>query len=117
MNELDDAMKPQLVDAALLDAAADAIRRYVVLSDAQRDALALWCAHCHAFEAADATPYPHVTSAERESGKTRLAEVLALLTPRALHLSNTTTAALARSVSQEPPPVLLLDESDNTFKR
>jgi len=117
VNELDDAMKPQLVDAALLDAAADAIRRYVVLSDAQRDALALWCAHCHAFEAADATPYPHVTSAERESGKTRLAEVLALLTPRALHLSNTTTAALARSVSQEPPPVLLLDESDNTFKR
>jgi len=119
VNELDDAIAKTHArgGAALLDAVADAIRSYVVLSNAQRDALALWGAHCHAFEAAEATPYQHVTSAERESGKTRLLEVLALLTPRALHLSNTTTAALARSVSQEPPPTLLLDESDNTLKR
>lgn len=119
MNELDDAIAQTkaLAGAALLDDVADAIRSYVVLSNAQRDALALWCAHCHGFAAAVMTPYPHVTSAERESGKTRLLELLALLTPRALHLSNTTTAALARSVSQEPPPTLLLDESDNTLKR
>jgi hypothetical protein len=119
VNELDDAIaQGEHIDGReLLDKVADAIRRYVVLSNAQRDALAVWCAHCHAFEAADATPYPHVTSAERESGKTRLLELLALLTPGALHLSNTTTAALARSVSQEPPPTLLLDESDNTLKR
>jgi hypothetical protein len=119
VNELDDAMAKtqELVDAALLDAVADAIRSYVVLSDSQRDVLALWCMHCHAFAAADATPIAHITSAERESGKTRLGEVLSLLTPRALHLSNTTTAALVRSVSQDPPPVIVLDESDNTLKR
>jgi hypothetical protein len=104
-------------NTVILDRTADAIRDYVVVADAQRDALALWAAHCHAFDAAEATPYLHIKSVMRESGKTRLLEVLEILTPRAVKVGATTSAALARSVSQDPPPTFMLDESDNTFKR
>jgi len=70
VNELDEAIDQALglQGADLLDAVGGAIRRYVVVTDAQRDGLALWCAPCHAFDAADATGYPHITSVERESG-------------------------------------------------
>ena len=93
------------------------LRRYVVMSDEQADALTLWTAHTHAFEAAEATPYLHVTSAEKESGKTRLLEALELVAARVVKTGGTTAAALARAVAQDPPPTMLLDESDNTFKR
>ena len=49
--------------AGVLDDVARYIRRYVVLSDVQAVACTLWVAHCHAFAAAEATPYLHVTSA------------------------------------------------------
>jgi len=87
---------PDSDGAARLDAIAGHLRRYVVLSDVQRDALALWTAHTHAFEAADATPYHHITFPERESGKTRLLEALEQVVARPLMMSNTTAAALAR---------------------
>ena len=104
------------LELALQDV-ADYLRRYVVLSDAQVTAIALWAFHTHAFGAAEATPYLDVSSPEKESGKSLLFEVLELLVSRAVKVSSTTAAALARAVSAEPPPTLLLDESDNTFKR
>ena len=103
--------------AGLLEELAGFLRRYVVMSDVQRDAAALWVAHGHAFEAADATPYLHATSAEKESGKTRLLEALELVVARPLKTGGTTAAALARAVAQKPPPTMLLDESDNAFRR
>ena len=62
--------------ARVLDDVTRYIRRYVVLSDTQAVACTLWVAHCHAFAAAEATPYLNVTSAVKQSGKTRLLEVL-----------------------------------------
>lgn len=103
--------------AGTLDDVAGFVRRYVVVTGAQADAVAVWVAHTHALDAADATPYLHVTSAEKESGKTRLLEVLELLAARPLRAGGTTAAALARAVAQQPPPTMLLDETDNTFKR
>jgi hypothetical protein len=103
--------------AATLDALAGYLRRYMVMSDGQRDAVALWVFHTHAFAAAEATPYLHVTSAERESGKTRLLEVLELVVARPLKTGGTTAAALARAVAKDPPPTMLLDETDNAFRR
>ena len=74
--------------AAVLDQIVEFVRRFVVLSDVQADAIALWVAHTHAVDAADATPYIAITSAEKRSGKTRLLEVLELLVREPLPTAN-----------------------------
>jgi Protein of unknown function (DUF3631) len=91
------------------------LRRYVVMSDAQADATTLWIAHTHAIDAAEATPYLAVTSAEKRSGKTRLREALELLVHEPLSTSNISDAALFRAV-EKLNPTLLLDEADAVFK-
>src|SRR5215218_2649160 len=65
--------------ADLLEELVRFVRRFVVLTDAQGDIVALWAVHTHALDAADCTGYLSITSAEKRSGKTRLLEVLALL--------------------------------------
>jgi Protein of unknown function (DUF3631) len=104
----------QLVGSLLAHIAAF-IRKYVVVSEAQCLALALWVLHTHTIDAAHATPYISITSVERECGKTRLLEVLALLVARPWFTGRTTAAALARKTDAERP-TLLLDESDAAFK-
>jgi hypothetical protein len=86
----------------------------VVLTDDQGAAVALWVAHTHAFDAAIATPYLWISSAEMESGKTRLLEVLRLVTARPWFTGRTTSAALVRKIDKATP-TLLLDESDAAF--
>jgi Protein of unknown function (DUF3631) len=87
------------------------VRRFVVLSESQADAGALWIAHTHAFAAAETTPYLEISSAEKESGKTRLLETLQLLVARPWLTGRTSISALARKVDKDLP-TLLLDESD-----
>ncbi|MCH7576762.1 MAG: bifunctional DNA primase/polymerase, partial [Chloroflexi bacterium] len=87
------------------------IRQYVVLSDAQADAITLWVAHTHALDAAESTPYLAITSAEKRSGKTLLLEVLQLIVARPWFTGRVTPAALYRRIDKECP-TLLLDESD-----
>ena len=92
--------------AALLDDLAAFIRRYVVLSDAQAEAVALWTAHSHLVGAADATPYLSVTSAEKRSGKTRLLETLELMVARPWLTGRVTAAVLIRKVAGDQPTLL-----------
>jgi len=101
--------------ASLLDDVKAIIRRYVIVDDAQADALALWAAHTHALEAAEATPYLAVNSAEKRSGKTRLLETLSLVVARPWMTGRVTSAVLVRKLAKELP-TLLLDESDAAFK-
>jgi Protein of unknown function (DUF3631) len=101
--------------AALLDALETFVRRFVVLSDAQAVAVVLWIGHTHAHEAAQATPYLAVTSAEKRSGKSRLLEVLALLVRNPLKAVGATEAALFRSLGGDRPPTVLFDEVDAIF--
>jgi hypothetical protein len=100
--------------ARLLDDVTAFVRRYVVLSPAELVAVALWTFHTHAIDAAPATPYLSITSAEKESGKTRLLEVLELLVARPWLTGRVTAAVLARKIDKERP-TLLLDESDAAF--
>jgi Protein of unknown function (DUF3631) len=100
--------------AGWLHRAEDFIRRFVVLSDDQACAIVLWIAHTYAFKAAVATPYLAISSAEMESGKTRLLEVLRLLVFNPWFTGRTTTAALTRKIDSAKP-TLLLDESDPAF--
>jgi Protein of unknown function (DUF3631) len=98
----------------VLDDVVDFVRRFVVLSDAQADAIGLWSAHTHAAQAAEATPYLLVTSAEKRSGKTRLLDVLELVVHEPLPTANISDAALFRAIA-ELGPTLLLDEVDAIF--
>jgi hypothetical protein len=89
------------------------LRRYVVMTDAQAAVVTLFVLHTHTADAAEATPYLAVTSAEKQSGKTRLLEVLELVVARPLRAAGATQAALFRSL--ESVPCLLFDEIDTVF--
>jgi Protein of unknown function (DUF3631) len=101
--------------AHLLNAVAFCIRQYVIVNDAQARAVALWVLHTWSFDAADATPYLSITSPEKESGKSRLLEILELLVARPWLTGRVTAAVLCRKVDKERP-TLLLDESDAAFR-
>ena len=101
--------------AELLDRAVEFLLRFVVFSNRhQAVALALWVLHTHAFEAADATPYPLITSPEKRSGKSRLLEVLELLAAKSWRVSGVSEAVLFRKIKKDVP-TLLLDEIDSIF--
>lgn len=106
---------PRLAD--LLDGVARFIRRYVVISEHEVAAVALWIAHAHAIEAADVTPYLAITSPEKRAGKTKLLEVIELLVPHPLRTANISTAALFRSIvdSEHGRATLLFDEAERTL--
>jgi hypothetical protein len=90
------------------------LRRFVVMTEEQAAALALWTGHTHAFDAADVTPYVAVTSALKRSGKTQLLEVMELLVRNPLPTANISDAALFRAIG-EKKPTLLFDEIDAIF--
>ncbi|MCH7578257.1 MAG: DUF3631 domain-containing protein [Chloroflexi bacterium] len=115
-NQPADTASPNFIGLAyLLEHVRTFIRRYVVLSDAQADAITLWTAHTHAFDAAESTPYLAITSAEKRSGKTRLLEVLEPIVALPWLTGRVTPAALYRRIHAERP-TLLLDESDSAFR-
>jgi hypothetical protein len=91
------------------------VRRFVVVTDDQAIALALWIAHTHVIDAFDCTPYLQITSATKRAGKTRLLEVLEPLVARPWLTQRVSAAALVRKIDKEHP-TLLLDESDAAFK-
>ncbi len=103
--------------AELLDDVEAVLARYVVFrAPAQRTAVALWCAHAHAIDAAEVTAYLQIQSAEKGAGKTRLLEVLHELTPRPWHAIQPTEAVLFRKIDKTMP-TLLLDETDALFAK
>jgi Protein of unknown function (DUF3631) len=110
--------RPAGPDLGLLDALdrVEAIlTRYVVFqSTAQRIAVTLWIAHTHVLGAFDVTPYLHLRSAEKRSGKTLLLELIAELVPRPWLTIQPTEAVLFRKMEQQQP-TLLLDETDAIF--
>jgi hypothetical protein len=100
---------------ALLERIGAFVARFVVLPSVEAGtALALFTLHTWAIEAAQATPYMVVVSAEKSSGKTRLLEVVALVVREPWHAASTTEAALFRKIEQAEP-TLLLDEIDAIF--
>src|SRR5215217_881346 len=88
------------VPGDLLDEITQFARRFVAHDAEQCDAIALWVLHCYCFAAARRTPYLAITSAEAESGKTRLLEVLERLVPQPWLTERTTAAALIRTLEK-----------------
>ncbi len=90
--------------------------RFVVFASAdQATAVSLWVLHTHTLEAAETTPYLAITSAEKESGKSRLLEVLEHLVPRPWRTFRPSEAVLFRTIAARCP-TLLLDEVDAIFR-
>ena len=106
---------PLLPAGELLKQVSDLLQRFVVFqNEHQVVALALWVLHTYAFEAFETTPYLKINSATKQSGKTRLFEVLDLLVARPWSAVGATEAALFRKIAASRP-TLLLDEVDTTF--
>lgn len=105
-------MNNELVE--LLSTVAGLIGYFVALSEAEATVIALWVVHTHAFEAAEATPYLSITSAEKRCGKTLLLEVLDLFVANPWLTGRVTAAVLYRKIDAAHP-TLLLDESDAAF--
>lgn len=104
-----------LTAGALLDRITAFIGKYVVVSDDQAVAVALWVLHTHVADASEVAAYLAAVSAEKRSGKSRLMEVVGLLVPRPLAAANATEAALFRALADKPCPTLMLDEIDTIF--
>jgi hypothetical protein len=101
--------------AALLDSIAEAIRRYVVLSDHSRDAASLWIIHTYLIDCFPVSPRLAVCSPTKQCGKTTLLDVLGRLVLKPLPTANVTASAIFRVV-EGYRPALLVDEAD-TFLR
>lgn len=99
----------------LLGAISGILRRYVVFpSQEQATAIALWVAHTWTVDAFDFTPYLHVFSQEKRSGKSRLLDVLELLVKAPWRDAGATEAVLFRKIERDKP-TLLSDEIDTVF--
>jgi len=106
---------PETIDGhALLDSIKVFIRRFVSLSEFQARTVAVWVIHTYLTHIADSTPYLTITSAEKQSGKTRLLEVLETVVANPWSTGRVTAAVLWRKIDAEKP-TLLLDESDAAF--
>jgi putative DNA primase/helicase len=96
----------------MLDSMVALFAKYMDLpSKSAGDAIALWCVHAHAFDCFDISPRLLIRSAVKRSGKTRLAAIIAALTPKALLASNVSAAVIYR-VIQLAQPTLIADEAD-----
>jgi Protein of unknown function (DUF3631) len=101
--------------AQLLGELHAAFTRYVVLpADVAADAVTLWTAATHAQPAWEHATRLDATSPEKRCGKSRLLDVIEASCHAPLITVNISAAALARSVTDDPP-TLLLDEADTIF--
>lgn len=87
------------------------LMRFVVISDHQAAAIALWVAHTYALDAAETTPYLAITSPEKRSGKSRLLDVLEEVVFAAWRAVLPSEAVVFRKIEADTP-TLLLDEVD-----
>ena len=98
--------------AALLDAIAELIRRYVDMPETSADAAALWVVHTWMHDRLEISTFLNITSATKRCGKSLLMEVLVALVCKPLAASGRITpAALFRTIELYAP-TLLLDEAD-----
>jgi hypothetical protein len=101
--------------AELLEVCQEWIHRYVVLSAEQSVVIATWVLHTYAIEAAESTPYLHITAPEKGCGKSRLLETLEPIVYKPCKTGGMTAAALVRTMDEETP-TLLLDEFDAAIR-
>jgi hypothetical protein len=102
--------------AALLDELLSTIKRYVIFPDEHAAiSTALWIATTHALPAFECAPRLVITSPEKRCGKSRLLDIISGTCHRPLASINATVAAIFRSIGNDHPPTLIIDEADTIF--
>jgi Protein of unknown function (DUF3631) len=102
--------------AAILDELRAALRRYVVFPNREAaDAAVLWIAATHGQPFWAHAPRLAVISPVKRSGKSRVLDLVYELAHRPLLTVNTTVAALVRSLDEDDPVTVLVDEADALF--
>jgi hypothetical protein len=90
---------------------ASALKRYVVLSDAAADAIALWILHTWLVDKFTITPRLAITSPTKGCGKTTILRFLNQVVRRPKRAGSISLAALFRVIEQLHPTVIL-DETE-----
>ncbi|MGW4727603.1 DUF3631 domain-containing protein [Streptomyces shenzhenensis] len=99
----------------LLDELRGQISKFVILPSEQAlDAVTLWVAATHLQSAWQHAPRLAVVGPAKRCGKSRLLDVLTETVHEPMLTINTTPAAVFRSITEEPP-TLLVDEADTIF--
>ena len=103
--------------AEILDDVRKLIRTFCVFSDEHSlNAVTLWAAHAHLVEHFHTTPRLALLSPEPASGKTRVLEILELLTPEPMFSLNASPAAIFRTLETKQI-TLLFDEVDAIWRQ
>ena len=89
----------------------DIIKNYVVITDHDALAVALWCVNTWCYREFDRCPLLFINAPERECGKTQLLKVVEKLVCKPMETANITLAALFRLITKYCP-TLLIDEAD-----
>lgn len=101
---------------AILNDVESAIRTYCVLpSEHAYVAATLWVVYTHAVMSFEFAPRLVVRSALKRSGKSRLLEVVEEMVHKPFPTVNASEAALFRSIDQDDPPTIIIDEADTIF--
>jgi hypothetical protein len=110
------AEPPVLTLAETLDAVVAHLDKFVhFASRAHAQAIALWVAHTHVpLERLEQSPILAVTSAVKQSGKTKLLDVLEFLVRDPWRITRPSESVLFRKIDHGHPTVLL-DEVDTIF--
>ncbi|WP_445395044.1 DUF3631 domain-containing protein [Streptomyces sp. LE64] len=102
--------------SALLDELRAQIAQFVILPSPETlDAVTLWVAATHLQPAWQHAPRLAVVGPAKRCGKSRLLDVLTETVHEPMLTINTTPAAIFRSITEENPPTLLVDEADTIF--
>ena len=101
--------------AQLLGALVKILGDYVVMSEHQRVAIALWLLHAYLIDRSMISPRLAIRSPVKGCGKTTLLDVLTRLVPRPLATANVSPSAIFRVIAAHQP-TLLIDEADTLFK-
>ncbi|MEW2438605.1 DUF3631 domain-containing protein [Streptomyces caniferus] len=100
----------------LLDELRAQIAQFVIPPSPEAlDAITLWVAATHLQPAWQHAPRLAVVGPAKRCGKSRLLDVLTETVHEPMLTINTTPAAIFRSISEEEPPTLLVDEADTIF--
>ena len=108
---------PEPVDGAvLLDDKKGLVEHYASLPAGGAAAVALWSLYTWVFDAFGVSPNLMITAPERESGKTRVTELLSWMVRRPKPVSDASAAAIIRGIERDRP-TLLLDEAQSFLRR
>lgn len=98
----------------LLVELVETVKQYIVADDEVITVLVLWCIFTWCMDIVYYAPILHITSSEKQSGKTKLLNITKRLTCSPKIVSSITKAALFRKVS-ERQDTLLFDKLEKTF--